>query len=186
LKRSVSVSVEDGAMKCGKARKLISLHLTGDLDYRQGEEVKEHLITCDTCAEDAESYRQSLKALSMLKTRTMPARFWDGYTEELRERIRSSEAEPAPRSGAIRRLYAAVAVAAVLMIAVAVVWSWRGGLFTPAHSPVKSVEVQPSEENALQFADQFDAHPALGDQANLRYASDKVDVILETARNGDF
>jgi anti-sigma factor RsiW len=173
-------------MKCGKARKRISLHLTGDLDYRQGEEVKEHLITCDTCAEEAESYRQSLKALGMLKSRTMPALFWDGYMEELRERIRASKAEPA-RSGSIRGLYAAAAVAAVLVIAVAAAWLWHSGAFnTPAQvPPTRSIAAGP-EGPHTPIADVFEARTSAGDKANLHFASDKVDVILETAHNGDF
>jgi len=165
-------------MKCRKARKLISLHLTGDLEYRQAEEVKEHLITCDACSEDAESYRQSLKALGMLKTRTMPARFWDGYVDEIRERIHSSEAEPARRS--ISRLYAAVAVAAVLMIAVAVVWMLQSQPYIPAHTPPTAPVA------SAPVVDIYDAHPSVGDKTNLHFASDKVDVILETAHNGDF
>jgi hypothetical protein len=171
-------------MKCGKARKLISLHLTGDLDFLQGETVKEHLIVCDACAEEAESYRESLKALGMLKSRAMPASFWDGYMEELRERIHSSKEESeAPRRFGLRRVYAVVAVAAVVVLAVALVLSLANGLFTP-RNPVVPPDAPREMKMNLQMADEFVSKPA-GDE-KVKMASERVDVILETPRDGDF
>ena len=81
-------------MKCKRAQSAIALYVTGDLAYNKTEAVKEHIITCDACSEDTESYRQSLQTLNLLKNRTMPAEFWDGYWEELRERIHADTSHP--------------------------------------------------------------------------------------------
>lgn len=173
-------------MKCGKAQKLISLHLTGDLDYRQDEQVKEHLITCDTCAEEAESYRQSLKSLEMLKARTMPASFWDGYMDEIRERIHSSEPEHPARVSRFRSVYAAIAVAAAVLLAVAVVWSLQSGApVAPPGLGTGTVET-PGEKTSPRITDVYDARGGAGEQPNFHFASDKADAILETEHAGDF
>lgn len=157
-------------MKCVKARKLIPLHTGGDLDYGQDESVKEHIITCDACAAEAEAYRRSTQALSLLKSRTMPASYWEGYMDEIRERIHSETVSPMPRRWTARRIVAVVAAAAVLVLAVII---WR------PFSNAKKPETRPTEATVT-------AQPAEAQSQQAEYAKERVKAIQETARADDF
>lgn len=163
-------------MKCSKARRLISFYVTGDLDYGKAEAVKEHVITCEACSEEAESYRESLQTLKLLKDRAMPAEFWDGYADELRERMRADTA----RGARTIRLAFMLAAAAVVLLALLVAWPFTAK--TPAPSPEEiAMNVEPPA------AAPRDAAPGrTPDAAEVRYAADRWDATYETARAGDF
>ncbi len=173
-------------MKCKRAQQAIALYVTGDLDYNKAEAVKEHIITCDACSEDAESYRQSLQTLSLLKNRTMPAEFWDGYWEELHERIHADTSHPR-RANRVVRVLSAAAAAAVLALAVMVAWPWLSGGHAPPgtrHETTVHSRHQPPEESVVEV--DYYMPSVVDDVADTRYAADEWRETYETPRADDF
>jgi anti-sigma factor RsiW len=173
-------------MKCRKARKLVALYVTGDLDYHKAEAVKEHVITCDACAEEAETYRQSLQTLGLLRGRSMPVEYWDGYWEELRGRIHTEKSHPRTANRAVRA-FTVAAAAAVVLLAVIAAWPWLAGP-CEQEGGGQEVVVDSMSRTAVENTSEVDFYlpRVVEDSTDRIYDSHRWDATCETARAADF
>ena len=134
-------------MRCEKARKRLALLVGGDATYKEGESAKEHIITCQSCADEAEAYQQSHRTLRLLKDRTVPAGFWDGYNEEILRRI-STEPHRTRRPYHInsRQISTLFAAAATLLLGFMLVWPFIAGVpeaEVASPSSLENIDVTP-------------------------------------------
>ena len=125
-------------MRCSKAQKRIALYAGGDTTYRESESVKEHLIGCDMCAADYRAYQGSRRALEMLRDRTMPEWFWEGFNRGVFRRIRedkaAAKAAPVPHRALFTR--AATVFAAAAVVTLMFMFAWPFVRVERAPSPV--------------------------------------------------
>ncbi|MFH1549683.1 MAG: hypothetical protein ABIH04_03900 [Planctomycetota bacterium] len=116
-------------MRCEKARKRLALLVGGDATYKEGESAKEHIITCQSCADEAEAYQQSLHTLRLLKDRTVSAGFWDGYNEEILHRIKTEPHRTyRPYHINSKQISTLFAAAATLLLGFMLVWPFIAGV----------------------------------------------------------
>jgi anti-sigma factor RsiW len=129
-------------MRCHRVRRLLALHVGGDLDPGHRSAVEEHLESCSPCRERLRSFERSRQALFALKGATGPA----------------PDLWPAVRAGLDRRAKvrwgAGVAAAAVLLLAVgAGLLALRGGEEEPPTGPVVTTDPVPEDPGRFLLAE---------------------------------
>ena len=108
-------------MKCNEARALLTLYASGDLEFSEATQVREHLKTCAGCAASLERERVILEALADAgRRRKAPPKLLDEITEGVMARLSEPAAAPraiysAPPSPS--RAVAALALAAAALFA---------------------------------------------------------------------
>ena len=116
--------------------RLISLRAADSLDADESAVLERHVKDCAECAEDL---RAAITAMHVIRSVDAPvpvAEEWARFEEELWARVEREQITPvAPsrRRPVIYRIAFALTAAAVLVMAVSVLWNALGG--TPAGSP---------------------------------------------------
>ncbi len=80
-------------MRCGKAQRLISIALDGELDPERDQALRAHLTGCGECRRVATSFQQLGRALDVAHAAEPK---W-GFAERLAARIANSEQPPTAR-----------------------------------------------------------------------------------------
>jgi len=112
-------------MRCRKAQKRIALFVGGDATYCESESVKEHLIRCDVCATEHDSYAKSQRTLRMLRDRKAPSWIWEGFNQGVFRRIRETKSiNTAPRKRRAHFAYTGTALAAAAVIMLMFLFAW--------------------------------------------------------------
>ncbi len=105
-------------MNCEKAANLISDYLDGHLAAGACSEFQSHIDRCDKCASEVEHTRSMVKELSSLGGWKSPVDCWD----HVRRHAVQSRPQPLWRTYLLRPVAAVPAFAAVLLLAVLLVW----------------------------------------------------------------
>jgi len=70
------------------AKELFSAHLDGELEQKQEEELSAHLEECETCRQEFEELRQTLRSLSGLHKLMPPEEFVSKVQQRINRRSR--------------------------------------------------------------------------------------------------
>ena len=70
-------------MKCKKVKKHLGSYVEGSLDSKLEKPLKEHLLTCKVCSNEATEQKKYLKAVGSLEEVPAP----DNFLEKVHERI---------------------------------------------------------------------------------------------------
>ena len=107
-------------MRCAKARRLISEHVDGGLNARQGERLRRHLETCSECREVLADFEAIRRDAGSLEAPDPPDRVW----LRVKAGLQTAGREPAPAVavpglafGPARWRLAATAFAALTLVA---------------------------------------------------------------------
>ena len=114
-------------MSCGQDRNLLAAYLDGEVPSEQANALEQHLRTCTACAAEVAGLLSARRAMRAAKTRFTPS-------AQFRQKIQS---QVAPK----RRTFTAfgllpMALAALAMLVVALVWSHQRTLQTDAFREV--------------------------------------------------
>lgn len=104
-------------MNCNEASRLMSLKMEGAMDAAQAEALERHLGECPACRDERRDLERLAAALSALPEPALP----DGLGERLRRAVGEQPALAGSGRGA-RPLFAVLALAAMVMLAVGVAY----------------------------------------------------------------
>jgi len=80
-------------LKCERFNKLIHLFLDGRLDKDEESDLREHLSTCEECAQKLALLRSMEVAAKKISAEEPPKAYWDAFSGRVRERIVQREEE---------------------------------------------------------------------------------------------
>jgi hypothetical protein len=81
-------------MRCRKTQRNLSAYLAGELGHRKTERVREHLLTCSTCARELEDLEKLNKRLDRLEGVVPSPSFEERFWRKVKE---TKKPESAPR-----------------------------------------------------------------------------------------
>jgi anti-sigma factor RsiW len=114
-------------MSCGQDRNLLAAYLDGEVQSEQGNALEQHLRTCTECAAEVACMLSVRRAMRAAKTRFTPS-------AQFRQRIQT---QLAPKHRNFRTLgFLPVALAALAILVVALVWSHQNTLRADAFREV--------------------------------------------------
>ncbi|MBN1572974.1 MAG: zf-HC2 domain-containing protein [Deltaproteobacteria bacterium] len=167
-------------MKCSTVKKIIPDYLLGELSEIEAKSVEKHIEACPECSGELKSLREVFDDISSSGAKLPPEYYFERFPSRVMERFKKSNgSEIAERRRLLSPVWAAVAVAAVILLMVFV-------LVNPVKPPVTSetggVNIVEVYENGL--IDQIDpiievseAYEASGDDPY--YTSSYTDDYLD-------
>jgi len=114
-------------MHCGQDHDMLSAYLDGEVQFEQGSALEQHLRTCTECAAEVASMLSVRRAMRAARTRFTP-------TAQFRQKIQS---QIAPKRRNFRAFgFLPVALAAIAILVVALVWTHQNTLQSDAFREV--------------------------------------------------
>jgi len=113
-------------MRCADVQEHLSTYDYGGLSRWRRWQIGRHLARCAECAHELAALRRTAEVLSAVPDRPVPARLWERVwagveTENARRRQAAKAKQPRLAGGWAR---AGAALAAAVLIAFGLVWSW--------------------------------------------------------------
>lgn len=140
-------------MNCSQYRELLSPYLDGALGSTQRRNLENHLALCNSCREELEALRQTVKLLQAWSEEELDLP--DGFEERLRERLRQA-CQPWYRH--LPKGWLSLAAAAAIMVGVAVS-AYAGYIYSPLPFQARQVSLPPGGEVGEQLRLEAPATP---------------------------
>jgi len=119
-------------MICGQDRKMLAAYLDGEVPTEQGNALEQHLRTCSECAAEIATMLSVRRTMRAARTRFTPS-------AEFRRKIQS---QVAPSRRSFRTFGSlSVAIAALALLVMAVVWMRQGAMRADAYREVADLHI---------------------------------------------
>jgi predicted anti-sigma-YlaC factor YlaD len=144
-------------MKCRNIQKKLSAYQDRELEPREQEQVRSHLLSCRACREQYEKLERVWQTLGALKEIHPDPWFYRQFIEKIKE---PREGHPIPRLRWAWRLLPAPAIASILLLIGILAGTYLGNiLFKCGFFPFQSGQPIYSQEALFDSLKAFDPAP---------------------------